>query len=226
MARRASLLVLLAIGVVVSTSGGPGFSPSAEARPVREVHAGRISALVPMQWDVRPMPSSLAAAQGIQASGDLQQWGSLEQRKIGLEAYWVDAAEVGLPSDYYYLAAEGPAMTRLPAGAGCTREHFDVLSDHRPLFDRRRYSPGDYVATAGGSCLTPGGSSRWASFVAAPGYGPVRRIGIPESGLYFAVVMVPDGPRAGRRADRLLASVSFGGTEVTEFLYAARRQVR
>ncbi len=226
MRRRVALLLLVAAGVVASISAGPVFSPSAEARPVREIHSGRISALVPTKWDFRPMPTTVHAAEGIQASGDLQQWGSPGRREMGLEAYWVDAAEVGLPSDYYYLAAEGPAMTRLPLGAGCRRDRFEVLTNRRPIFDRRRHSAGDYVATAGGTCFTRGGTGRWVSFVAAPGYGPVRRIGIAESGLYFAVVMVPDGPHAHQRAERLLSTVSFGGTEVREFLDTAGRQVR
>lgn len=222
MRRRVALLLLLAIGVAASTSAGPVLGPSAEARPVREIHAGRISALVPERWDSRPMPSTFLAAHGIQASGNLQRWDSIERREIGLEAYWVDAAEVGLPSDYYYLAAEGPAMTRLPQRSGCRRDRLEVLSNHRPAFDRRRYSDGDYVATAGGTCFTSRGTSRWVSFVAAPGYGPVGRIGIPESGLYFAFVMIPDGPHAHQRAERLLSTVSFGGTAVSEFLNAAQ----
>lgn len=226
MRRRVSLLLLLAIGVLASTPGGPALTPPAEARPVREVHAGRISALVPTEWNVRAMPSNAYAIHGIQASGNLQRWSSLEGREIGLEAYWIDAAAVGLPSDYYYLAAEGPAMTRLPAGAGCTRDRFDVLSSERPVFDRRRFSAGDYVATAEGTCSSQARTTRWASFVAAPGYGPVGRLGIRGSGLYFAVVMVPDGPGARRRAERLLSSVSFGGTQVETFIDAARRQVR
>lgn len=226
MRRRVALLLLLAVGVVASTSAGPVFSPPAEARPVRQIQAGRISALVPTKWDFRPMPTDVVAAEGIQASGNLQQWGSLERREIGLEAYWVDAAQVGLPSDYYYLAAEGPPMTRLPLDAGCERDRFEVLTNRRPVFDRRRNSAGDYVATAGGTCFTRGGTARWAAFVAAPGYGPVGRIGIPESGLYFAFVMVPDGPHANQRAERLLSSVSFGGTEIRDFLDAARRQIR
>ena len=222
MRRRVALLLLLAIGVAASTSAGPVLGPSAEARPVREIHAGRISALVPERWDFRPMPSTFLAAHGIQASGNLQRWDSIERREIGLEAYWVDAAEVGLPSDYYYLAAEGPAMTRLPQRSGCRRDQLEVLSNHRPAFDRRRHSDGDYVATAGGTCFTSRGTSRWVSFVAAPGYGPVGRIGIPESGLYFAFVMIPDGPHAHQRAERLLSTVSFGGTAVSEFLNAAQ----
>lgn len=172
------------------------------------------------------MPTELPAAEGLQASGNLPRWGSMERREIGLEAYWVDAAEVGLPSDYYYLAAGAPAMTRLPARGGCTRDRLEVLSDHRPVFDRRRYSAGDYVATAGGTCSMRGGDTRWASFIAAPGYGPVRRLGIPRSGLYYAFVMLPDGPRAHQRAERLLSSVSFGGTPVGEFLDAASGQIR
>lgn len=167
------------------------------------------------------MPARSPASHGLQASGDLKDWGSLKQRRIGLEAYWADAARVGLPSDYYYLAAEGPLATRLPRGRECERDRHEVLAARRPLLDRDRHSSGDYVATASGICRTRGRPTRWASFVAAPGFGPVRSLGIPESGLYFALVMVPDGPHAHLRADRLLSSVRFGDTAVQEFITVA-----
>ena len=222
---RYALSVLgLALTFAAITPAGPGLTPPAEAMPVREVHAGRITAYVPEQWSFRAMPGKSLAAHGLQASGDLRRWSSLKQRRVGLEAYWVDAARVGLPSDYYYLAAEGPMSTRLPRGRDCERERHDVLADRRPLFDRAKHSPGDYVATASGTCQARSRMMRWASFVAAPGYGPVKRLGIPESGLYFALVMIPDGPHGHQRAERLLSGVRFGDAAVEEFIAAAGGQ--
>ena len=223
--RYALSVVGLALTFAASTSAGPGLTPPAEAMPVREVHSGRITAYVPEQWSFRPMPGRSPASHGLQASGDLGTWGSLKRRQVGLEAYWVDAARVGLPSDYYYLAAEEPMSARLPHGRDCEREHHDVLADRRPLFDRTQHSPGDYVATASGTCQARGLMMRWASFVAAPGFGPVKRLGIPESGLYFALVMIPDGPHAHQRAERLLSSVRFGDTAVGDLIAAARGQI-
>lgn len=222
---RYPILIALVVLVATGTTAGPVFTPPAEALPVREISTGRISALVPTKWEFRPMPSASSASEGIQASGNLMRFGSLERREIGLEAYWVDAAKVGVPSDYYYLAAEGPAMTRLPGGRTCSAERHEVLANRRPIFDRQRHSPGDYVATAGGTCYARGRMMRWASFVAAPGFGPVGRLGIPESGLYFALVMIPDGPRANQRAERLLSTVSFGGTSVQRFLDVAGQKL-
>ena len=41
--------------------------------------------------------------------------------------------------------------------------------------------------------------ARWAYVVAAPGFGPVRQVGIPTSGLYVVIAVV-----SGPNADRLL----------------------
>ena len=213
--------LLLALSFSASPAGGPA-EPAAEASPLRQVEGDSVSALVPPSWRARALSPGAAGPRGLQAAGDLRRWGSPRRSTGGLEAYWIDATTIGVPSDYYYLAAEGPAMSRLPGGRNCRRIRHEVLRDSKPRFDRRAESSGDYVATAGGMCRGRGRSSVWAAFVAAPGFGPVRAMGIPESGLYVAVVMVPDGPRAEDRAERLLSTVSFGGTRVSDFIAAAR----
>lgn len=220
MRSRQLVLIALAVTAVAGSAAGPSPSaPPAQASPMRLVASGGVGALVPPTWEFRPIASS-ASRVGLQASRSLDDWIALERRS-GLEAYWVDATRVGVPSDYYYLAAEGPAMRRLPSGRVCRRESHRVLTNRRPLFDEPATSPGDYVATATGTCGVRRDVTRWASFVAAPGYGPVRRLGIPESGLYVATVVVPEGPRAPQRIDRLLSRVTFGGTRVADFLRTA-----
>lgn len=214
--------------LAASFSALPGTSevipPPSAAASVRTVAVGEVRITVPTKWDFRPLPSTSAVREGVQASRDLAQWTSLEERDFGLEAWWVDASRISVPTDYYYLAAEGPAMRGLPSGRICSRQEHTVLRNRAPLFDRTLQSPGDYVATASGTCWSRGRVMRWSSFVAAPGYGPVRRLGIPRSGLYFALVMVPETPHARQRADLLLSSVSFGGTPVSDFLRVAGGQ--
>jgi hypothetical protein len=63
---------------------------------------------------------------------------------------------------------------------------------------------------------------RWAYFVAAPGYGPVREVGIPSSGLYVVVAVMRDSPQAPHLLGRLLKSTEFGGVSVPELIEAAR----
>jgi hypothetical protein len=176
---------------------------------------------VPNGWEVQRIVSSTAHRIGFKASASLAEWKATKGRAQGLEAYWVDAADVGVPTDYYYLAARGPASRRLAAKGDCRSTGRRVLLDDRPRFDRRVDSPGNYVAMASGTCRSKETKTRWASFVAAPGFGPVRQLGIPESGLYYVLVVVDEGPRAKDRIGRLLESVSFGGTPVTDFLRVA-----
>lgn len=221
---RVTIVVLLILSFTAAPSGGPTPSPPAEASPTREVEAESVTVTVPSSWRARKVDADGSGARGIQASRNLRRWNDAGRRDPGLEAYWIDAAEVGVPSDYYYLAAEGPALTRMPGGRGCRRDQHEVLRDRRPRFNRTSHSPGDYVATAGGACGSRGRPKVWASFVAAPGFGPVGAMGIPESGLYFALVVVPDGPRAHRRAERLLSTVRFGDAQVGDLIAAARRQ--
>ena len=51
-----------------------------------------------------------------------------------------------------------------------------VIVDHRPsFFTGEAGSAGDYVARGEGTCEVGGTLTRWAYFVAAPGFGPVRQ---------------------------------------------------
>jgi hypothetical protein len=226
--------LLLAVTVASGTAPGPVRPPAAQAGPLRQVTAGRVAALVPRDWDVRPLASKAASREGLAASVEQKgrinpstspeaaDWGKRPQPEFGLQAYWVNAASIQVPTDYYYLAARGTALERPFAVQACEPHDRQVLTDHRPVFDRRLYSAGDFVATAAGTCRVGEVTSRWASFVAAPGYGPVREVGIPESGLYYAVVVMPEGPQAAERVRDVLLQVSFGGTTVSEFLHVAR----
>jgi hypothetical protein len=50
-------------------------------------------------------------------------------------------------------------------------------------------------------------------------------MGIPQSGMYFAMASVPEGPGDDRMLDRMLTGVSFGDTNVSEFLQAAKARM-
>ena len=231
---RLLVAVLLVLFLASGTTPGPVRAPAAQAGPLRQVSAGQVAALVPRDWDVRLLASHAASREGLAASvedsarltpsvsPEAMEWRRRPQPQLGLQAYWVNAATIQVPSDYYYLAARGTALERPFALQACESHERHVLADHRPVFDRRLYSTGDFVAMAAGTCRVGEITTRWASFVAAPGWGPVREVGIPESGLYYAVVVMPDGPEANERVRDVLLQVSFGGTAVSEFLRVAR----
>ena len=63
---------------------------------------------------------------------------------------------------------------------------------------------------------------RWSFYVAAPGYGPARELGIPSSGLYVAAAVTRDSPRASDRLAQLLRHVRFGDAGFGDFIRAAR----
>lgn len=218
---RYAIAVFIALSFATAPVGSPLPSGTSRAEPLRPVSAGRVRALVPNGWEVQLIGTTNTHRIGFKASTSLDEWKATKGRAQGLEAYWVDAADIGVPTDYYYLAARGPASRRLAAKDDCHSTGRRVLLDDRPRFDRRIDSPGNYVAMATGTCRSRESITRWASFVAAPGFGPVRQLGIPESGLYYVLVVVNDGPRANDRIGRLLESVTFGGTPVTDFLRVA-----
>jgi hypothetical protein len=142
----------------------------------------------------------------------------------GMTASWVDATRVGVPSDFYYLAARGPLLSRLRAGAGCRVVSERVFADNLPsIASGRRGSPGDYVARGEGTCRVGGQPTRWAYFVAVPGFGPVRRVGIPGSGLYVVVAVVRNSAGAGGVLRHLIGRTRFGDAAVADMVAAARR---
>ena len=118
----------------------------------------------------------------------------------GIAATWIDATVVGVPSDFYYLAATGPFFSQLVHSPRLPGRIERVCSTTSHVRIRGVGSPGDYMAEGEGTCRPRGRSTRWAYFVAAPGFGPVRQLGIARSGLYVVVAVLRDGERPGERS--------------------------
>jgi hypothetical protein len=222
--------------VALTACGGvPSLSQAPVARPVFAVHqlppspsplrvevqAGSVQALIPEGWVAQPLPSSRYPQEGFVASPRLEQWERDAGTVGGMEAFWIDVAKLQIPSDYYYMVAQGPAMAALAANKNCRFARQEIYIDHPPDYTGRRFSPGDYVMSATGTCVTRGRPSRWAYVVAAPGFGPMRRMGIPTSGLYVVIAVVP-GKKAGELLKQILDAARFGDTSISEFLQAAR----
>jgi len=194
--------------------------------PYTEVSAGSVQAFIPDRWHPWLAGDTSGAQRGLIASPRPRDWATSRQPVEGMAAVWVDGTEVGVPSDYYYLAATGPALTSLTGSPGCRATMSRVYANHRPAFAHGSPdSPGDYVALGQGVCTVRKTLTRWAYFVAAPGYGPIRRMGIPSSGLYLVVAVLPDTPRAPAMLNRLLLRTQFGGTTVSDIIAATRHHV-
>jgi hypothetical protein len=162
--------------------------------------------------------------QGFVASPRPSSWGDVHGGMPGMSVTWIDATRIGVPSDYYYLAAR-PVLSKIAASSRCRIVDRDVYANNAPSFmTGSRRSDGDYVARAEGVCAEAGGAAtRWASFVAAPGHGPARQIGIPASGLYVVVALAPEGPEAASLLDRLLDHTRFGDAAIDDFVRAVRQ---
>ena len=188
------------------------------------VTAGSVEALIPTGWRAVATPAEHASQQGFVASPRPRAWSHLHRGMTGLSASWVDATQVGVPSDFYYLAATGPVLSRLMASERCRHLDEQVFANNAPAFaSGDRGSPGDYVARGEGVCDRPGGvDTRWRYFVAAPGLGPARQVGIPGSGLYVVVAAAPAGPHAGELLDHLLHHTRFADAAMHDFIRAVK----
>jgi len=191
--------------------------------PFSEVTAGSVRALIPDGWE--PMPTTGGAREGFFASPSPEAWSRMDGTTEGIAATWVDATMVGVPSDFYYLAATGPLFSRLLHSPECRAESSHVLIDNVPTFASGVVgSPGDYMARGEGTCTVEDQVTRWAYFVAAPGFGPVRQLGIARSGLYVVVAVLRDGRKADRTLQRLIAQTRFGDTPIRDFVEAVRQR--
>lgn len=191
--------------------------------PFREVTAGPVRALIPDGWEPVAAADPGDPREGIIARPRPGAW---EDRRVreGIAVLWIDGARVGVPSDYYYLAAAREAPPLIAGTADCRPVRMRVFADHLPAWaSGDPDSPGDYVARGSGRCRVGRTDTRWAYFVAAPGYGPVRELGIPSSGMYLVVAVMPDGPRVAAMLNRLLLRTAFGDATVEELIAAARR---
>jgi hypothetical protein len=228
--RRAILGIVVAIvGVACSNPGADHLPQPASilmepsASPFTGVTAGDVHALVPDGWHALLADPDDDVRGGFVASPKPTAWRHMDGSITGMAATWVDATRVGVPSDFYYLAAHGPLLSGLTRSTHCRADSTEVLLDNRPAFAHGiKDSPGDYMARGEGTCHLDGRPTRWAYFVAAPGFGPVRRIGIPSSGLYVVVAIMPDSSRAASLLRRLIANTTFAGTSVPQFMAAAR----
>lgn len=199
------------------------FSIEPSPSPYSRVTAGSVQALVPDGWDAVPFDPAFGSRGGFQASPALQRWSRMDGTTAGMAATWVDATRVGVPSDFYYLAATGPLLSRLTRSEDCSPGARQVFLDRKPAFiGTDPNSPGDYVARGMGTCSIRGHPTRWAYFVAAPGYGPVRELGIASSGLYVVVAVLEDSRRARPILRHLIHRATFGESSVTDLLTAAR----
>ena len=100
-----------------------------------------------------------------------------------------------------------------------------MLIDNVPTFASGVVgSPGDYMAEGEGTCTARGQVTRWAYFVAAPGFGPVRQLGIARSGLYVVVAVLRDGLKAGRTLQHMIGQTRFGDTPIRDFVQAVRQR--
>lgn len=193
--------------------------------PFTQVNAGPVSAIVPDGWQAHPASNGGFRA-GFLASPHPQRWRRMDGGVPGMSATWVDATRVGMPSDFYYLAATGPLLSNLTDSHRCSAETHRVFVDRRPDFSMSGATHGDYVARGEGTCKVRGVSTRWAYFVAAPGFGPVHEVGIPASGLYVVVAVTPEGDRAASLLDRLIRHTTFGGSTVDDLVEAAGGKFR
>ena len=201
----------------------PAFLVEATQQPFVRVTSGPVVGLVPERWTAVPLAGE-GPREGFLASPHPSHWRWVDGAIPGFAATWIDATEVGVPSDMYYLAATGPVLSNLVTAPGCRVVRRSVITDHAPaLAAGAADSPGDFMIRADGFCRPHAQArTRWSYFVAAPGYGPAMGVGIPGSGLYVAVAVTRDTPRAPERLTRLLASVRFGDASVSHLVRAAR----
>lgn len=192
--------------------------------PFSQVTVGPVQALIPDGWRATPTKGARA---GFVASPNPEAWRHMDGSITGMAATWIDATEVGIPSDFYYLAATGPLLSRLTRSDSCRAETQEVFVDNAPAFAAGvAGSAGDYMARGEGTCHLGGRPTRWAYFVAAPGFGPVHTVGIPQSGLYVVVAVMHDTQRAPALLDRLISHTSFGGAMMGDFVVAAGGKLR
>lgn len=191
--------------------------------PYSQVSIGPVAALVPDGWQAFPASADGDLRGGFVATPEPKAWSRMDGSAIGMAATWVDATRVGIPSDFYYLAATGPLLSRLTHSIGCLATSKRVFVDQRPTFQSGPPgSAGDYVARGEGTCNRHGRLTQWAYFVAAPGFGPVHEIGIPSSGLYVVVAVMAESRRSAKALQQLLDHTRFGGARISDFVRAAR----
>jgi kynurenine formamidase len=220
------VLVALALGAVSCGADAvisPPPVPTTDSRFTR-VSAYGVSAVVPHGWVAKPADEPTYSVGVAATPGPRTTIGEVPIQQ-GLIATRVDATVVGAPSDLYYLAAKGPILSAVHHDARCTVKEEQIYADHAPAAVTGRASPGDFVATATGTCARRHTETKWSYFVAAPGFGPAREHGIPGSGLYVIVASTPAVPGASRTLARMVGRVRFGDDGMEDFLRAVQPNI-
>ncbi|HET9672509.1 MAG TPA: hypothetical protein VFQ40_06630 [Actinomycetota bacterium] len=219
----ASVAAVSSWGCSLAGAGPPtpdaGFQVTESPSPFNHVTSGEVEGVVLDDWIVSPIVTDLR--RGFVAAPRPGGLPEVDGTTIGMSASWVDATRVGVPSDYYYLAANGPLLSRLTTSGNCRERSAQVYLDRRPTLRPDRWSPGHFMASGEGICRRGDRATLYAYFVAAPGYGPVHEMGIPTSGLYVVVAVVPQGRGAGHLLRALIQRTKFGDTGIREFVAAA-----
>lgn len=226
----------LLLGIVAVVSVSACAPASSEPTPSTElllspsptaftlVTAGEVRGAVPDGWHAALADPELGIRGGFVASPRVGGWPDIDGSAVGMSATWVDATRVGVPSDFYYLAANGPLLSRLTTSANCREQSHRVYLDRRPTFDLHRHSPGHFMAEGAGVCRRGSNATRYAYFVAAPGFGPVHQVGIPSSGLYVVVAVVPAERGARNLLQQLIGRTRFGDDDIRDFVALAPPQ--
>ena len=220
------IVAVISVPACASASAEPSSAPELLISPSPTaftlVTAGQVRGAVPDGWHAALADPELGIRGGFVASPRAGGWPDIDGSAVGMSATWVDATRVGVPSDFYYLAANGPLLSRLTTSADCREKTHLVYLDRRPTFDPRRHSPGHFMAEGAGVCRRGSHATRYAYFVAAPGFGPVHEVGIPSSGLYVVVAVVPAEQGATSLLKQLIGRTRFGDDGVREFVAVAR----
>ena len=191
--------------------------------PYSEVTIGPVQGLVPDGWKTFAAATDGNVQSGFVATPEPGAWRRMDGSAVGMTATWVDATRVGVPSDFYYMAATGPLLSGLTHSIGCVARSRRIFVNERPTFESGPPgSAGDYVASGRGTCDIHGRLTQWAYFVAAPGFGPVRQIGIRSSGLYVIVIVLPRSHSGAITMKQLLLHTRFAGAGISDFVKAAR----
>lgn len=218
----ALLLALLASGCANALPIQPeeaALSVSNLPSPFQRVLAGHVATIVPDGWTARIAGDPGDPRVGVLATPSGRDIGNEDLE--GMAALWVDAARIGVASDFYYVAAVRSVDSLLPDGVECDAGGERVHVDHAPDALTGSPSPGDFIADAWGRCSDGEVVVRWRSYVIAPGFGAAHAIGIPNSGLYVVVAVLRDRPSVGSMLRRILARTEFGGASMPDFLEAA-----
>ncbi len=228
--RRLLLGIVAVVGVSACAPASSEPAPSTELllspspTAFTLVTAGEVRGAVPDGWHAALADPELGIRGGFVASPRVGGWPDIDGSAVGMSATWVDATRVGVPSDFYYLAANGPLLSRLTTSANCREQSHRVYLDRRPTFDLHRHSPGHFMAEGAGVCRRGSNATRYAYFVAAPGFGPVHRVGIPSSGLYVVVAVVPAERGARNLLQQLIGRTRFGDDDIRDFVALAPPQ--